>query len=88
MKRILVLDDEISICTSLEFALEDYYEVKATTEPWQAVQWLEEENFQLCLLDLRIGQVNGIDVLMEMKSIQNDLLVIMMTAYGSIASSV
>lgn len=88
MERIIILDDEISICTSLEFALEDHYEVKATTEPYQAIQWLEEENAHLCLLDLKIDGISGIDVLQEMKGIQKDLVVIMMTAYGSIASSV
>ena len=88
MERILIVDDEISICTSLEFALEDHYDVKATTEPWQAIQWLQEEHYQLCLLDLRIGGTSGIDVLQEMKNIQKDLVVIIMTAYGSISSSV
>ncbi|RQD70992.1 MAG: sigma-54-dependent Fis family transcriptional regulator [Tindallia sp. MSAO_Bac2] len=88
MEKILVLDDEISICTSLEFALEDHYEVKATTEPWQAIQWIREENFHLCLLDLRIDGTSGIDVLQEIKNIQKDLVVIMMTAYGSISTSV
>ncbi|SDY59481.1 sigma-54-dependent transcriptional regulator [Tindallia californiensis] len=88
MERILILDDEISICTSLEFALEDHYEVKATTEPEQAIEWLKESRFHLCLLDLRIDGVSGIDVLQEMKSIQKDLVVIIMTAYGSIATSV
>lgn len=88
MEKILVLDDEISICTSLTFALEDRFAVKATTEPAQALQWVQQETFHLCLLDLRIGQVDGLEMLVQLKELQPEMLVVIMTAYGSIASSV
>jgi len=88
LEKILILDDEISICTSLTFALEDRFTVKATTEPAQALQWVQQEIFHLCLLDLRIGQVDGLEMLVQLKELQPEMLVVMMTAYGSIASSV
>ena len=88
MEKILIIDDEISICTSLTFALEDRFEVKATTEPAQALRWLQQETFHLCLLDLRIGQVDGLAFLDQIREIQRELVVVMMTAYGTIASSV
>ncbi len=40
------------------------------------------------LLDLKIGNVNGIDVLRKIKHINEDTQVIVMTAYGSIESTV
>ncbi|MEN1761664.1 sigma-54 dependent transcriptional regulator [Anoxynatronum sibiricum] len=88
MDKILIVDDEISICSSLTFALEDRFDVQAVTDASQAMQLARQETFHLCLLDLKIGQVNGIDVLEQMKAIQPEMVVIMMTAYASISSSV
>lgn len=88
MAKILIIDDEPAICSSLQFALEDEHEVKTTTSPQEGLTWVKQESFDLCLLDLKIGTVDGIQVLTELKKIQPDLLVIMMTAYGSISSSV
>lgn len=88
MAKILIIDDEAAICSSLQFALEDEHEVRTTTDPYQGLQWIKEEVFEFCLLDLKIGEANGIHVLTEIKKIQNDMIVVMMTAYGTISSSV
>lgn len=88
MEKILIIDDEAAICSSLTFALEDKYIVKSTIDPLQGIMWAKEEKFHLCLLDLKIGNISGLEILMELKSIQKDLLVIIMTAYGTISSSV
>ncbi len=40
------------------------------------------------MLDLKIGNINGIDILKEIKNINKNIVVIMMTAYGTIESSV
>lgn len=87
-KRILIIDDEADICSSLTFALEDQYEVCSTTEPQMGLGYLIKENFNLVLLDLRIGNVDGIDLLAEIKNIDKQIQVIIMTAYGTIVSSV
>lgn len=86
--NILILDDEIGICTSLTFALEEQYYVRAVTNPMQGINLIKEESFDVCLLDLRIDKYNGLDVLSEMKKINKDLVIIIMTAYGTIQSSV
>ncbi|MFC5711321.1 sigma-54-dependent transcriptional regulator [Thalassorhabdus alkalitolerans] len=88
MKRILIIDDEPSICASLEFALEDEYEVASTTDPDQGVQLIKESHYHLCLLDLKIGNRDGLDVLQEIKQEKPGMIVIMITAYGTIESSV
>ena len=88
MNRIIILDDELNLCTSLEFLLEEKYEVVSFQEPEKALDYIKREDADIMLLDLRIGDVNGIDVLGDVKSIDPDMTVIMMTAYGSIESSV
>jgi two-component system, NtrC family, response regulator AtoC len=88
MTRILIIDDEAAICSSLQFALEDEYEVTATTDPQEGLKYVREDVYHICLLDLKLGGVDGLQVLTELKAVQSDLAVIMMTAYGTIASSV
>src|SRR5690606_7730970 len=88
MSKILIIDDEAAICSSLQFALEDDYDVKTTTNPAEGLEWIKQDRFDICLLDLKIGEIDGIQVLAEIKKLQPDLLVIMMTAYGTISSSV
>ena len=86
--RILIIDDEFVICTSLVLALEDKYIVKAVTNPSAGIRLMNEECFNICLLDLKLGKYNGLEVLKELKTIDKNLIVIIMTAYGSINSSV
>lgn len=88
MANILIIDDEAAICSSLQFALEDEYSVSVTTDPSQGLEWSQQHNYDVCLLDLKIGDINGIDVLIELKKIQPKMNIIMMTAYGSIETSV
>lgn len=88
MGKILIVDDEKSICDSLTFALEDDYEVVSTQDPNQVQDILKEDNIDVVLLDLKIGNVNGIDILKKIKSIDEEIQVIIITAFGSIKSSV
>lgn len=87
-KKILIIDDEIDICSSLAFALEDKYDVKTTINPKEGLNMLVKESYNLVLLDLKIGMIDGINVLKEIKNMDKSIQVIIMTAYGSIMSSV
>ncbi|MFK4785950.1 sigma-54-dependent transcriptional regulator [Fusobacterium sp. MFO224] len=88
MKKILIIDDEKYICSSLTYALEDKYKIKATTEPEEGINIIKNLPIDLVLLDLKIGEVDGLELLGEIKKINEKIVVIIMTAYGSIMSSV
>ena len=88
MPKVLIIDDEAAICSSLTFALEDELTVEATTDPEDGLKRLEKEEFDICLLDLKLGSVSGLDILSRIKQKHPSVIVIMMTAYGSITSSV
>lgn len=88
MKHLLIIDDEPAICTSLRFALEDAYQVVTATNAAEGLRYAKETSFDLCLLDLKLGNADGIDVLQALKTIQPQLVVIIMTAYGTIRSAV
>ncbi len=85
---VWVIDDEQGICTSLSFALAKKYEVKTFLSPGPALEELERSRCDLILLDLRLGTENGLDVLKAIKTDHPDVTVIVMTAYGSIDTSV
>jgi len=87
-KRILILDDERNICSSLTYALEDQYTVYSATDPADGLEIINSKKINLVLLDLKIGKINGLEVLKQIKAIDNYIAVIMMTAYGTIESSV
>ncbi|MGC5324234.1 sigma-54-dependent transcriptional regulator [Brevibacillus sp. SYSU BS000544] len=88
MQHLLVIDDEPAICQSLEFALEEKYHVHTFREPSAALMLLQKIEVALVLLDLKIGAHDGTVVLQEIKRLSPGTVVIMMTAYGSISSSV
>lgn len=88
MNKVLIIDDEQAICVSLTLALEEKYIVKSTINPADGIEYLKNENFNICLLDLKIGKYDGIEVMEEIKKIDNNIIVIIMTAFGTIHSSV
>lgn len=85
---ILIIDDEPGICTSLNLALKNEYNVVTFNSAQQALKLIENQNFNVVLLDLKIGAESGLDVLKKIKEIDSNVVVIMMTAYGSIGTSV
>ncbi len=89
MKKLLIVDDEAAIRTSLNFALEDEYEVYAAEDEDSCFNiLLKHDDIAIILLDLRLGASDGINLLKQIKKIRPDIVVIMMTAYGTIESSV
>lgn len=87
-KKILIVDDEMSICTFLSLALEDEYEVFTAQSSQSAYNILEKEKIALVVLDLLLGEENGLDILKSIKENNEEISVIMMTAYGDIKTSV
>lgn len=87
-KRILIVDDESSICTFLSIALEDEFEVLSANNAEQTFDLLKKHKIHLMVLDLMLGDENGLDILSEVKKQYPEVAVIMMTAYGDISTSI
>lgn len=88
MDRILIIDDEAAICSSLTFALEDQNTVASATDAATGLRLAADEGFDLVLLDLRIAGTDGIEVLSALRRLPDPPVVVMMSAYGTIESSV
>ena len=85
---ILIIDDELSMCTLLSLALGQEYDVHYAVTAQDGIKYLKENKVDLLLLDLMIGSSDGIEVLKEIRMFNSSVSVIMMTAYGSIPTSV
>ena len=88
MRHLLIVDDEPAICASLSFALEDEFRVFEAHTAQAALEAVRQKDIDIVLLDLKLGQTDGMEVLQQMKREKPALVIIMMTAFGSIHSSV
>lgn len=88
MIKLLIIDDEKSICTSLKFVFEDEYDVYTANNIFEVEKLINEMEFDIVLLDLKFGDISGLDILTTIKNNQKNSVVIMMTAYASIDSSI
>jgi DNA-binding NtrC family response regulator len=79
---ILAVDDEQNLLELLITVLgKRGFKVKTALNGIEALRLLDQESFQLALLDLKMGPVNGVQLLKEIKDRRPIMKVIMMTAY-------
>jgi two-component system response regulator HydG len=84
-----VVDDEESHRIMLRAVLqEEGYEVAEAADGPEAIRALEQEPFDLILLDIRMPGMDGIEALMEIRKISPYVPVLMMTAYASVKTAV
>ena len=82
---ILVVDDEAEIREGLELLLDsEGYGVSSAETGEAGLARLEEQPFDLLLLDVSLPDRNGLDLLREIRRRDPDLSVVLITAYGSI----
>jgi DNA-binding NtrC family response regulator len=82
VKSVLVVDDEENFVDLLDWFLTNRgYEVRTALNGEDALDLIEKEASDLALIDLRMGSLDGLSLLSEMKQRQPEMKVIMMTAY-------
>jgi len=89
MGRILAVDDELDMLALLKMIIEGYsdHQVTVTNNPLEASELLENESFDLILTDLKMPGMDGMEVLAKAKKRDEDALVLVITAYGSLESA-
>ncbi len=86
--KILIVDDEQNILLYLSEALEDEgYDIVTKGSGKDAVSALENESFDLLLVDLKLRDIDGLEVMREAKKRSPDTVVIMLTGHGSLESA-
>ncbi len=89
MANILIVDDKASMRKMLKEALEDQgHQCKVAGAGSEALLMVKKGSFDVVLSDLRMPELDGMDLLRALKSQGADSSVILMTAYGSVETAV
>ncbi|MFZ3089583.1 MAG: HD domain-containing phosphohydrolase [Nitrospirota bacterium] len=86
--NILVVDDEFGPRESLRMVLKPLYNVYIAENGQKAIETIQSTSIDLVTLDLRMQGLQGTDVLREIKRINSDIEVIIVTGYGSLNSAI
>jgi len=88
--KILVVDDEAPIREMIKKGLSQMggFNVEVAPNGLEAIEKLEKEIFDLVLTDLMMPEMDGLELLKTIKGTRPEIMVIMMTAYGSIETAV
>jgi two-component system response regulator AtoC len=89
MADVLVIEDKASFAEMLVSNLEDAgISVSCAKRGREALQIFKKEKIEIALIDLKLPDIDGIDLLRELKKYDYDTTFIIMTAYGTIERAV
>ena len=89
MNKILIIDDEEHLCWALEKGLrQEGYQVLTTTRGKEGLKLIQNETPSLVILDLKMPEMDGLEVLIKAKDLIPKLPVIIITAHGSIDTAI
>lgn len=88
MYKILILDDDPNVQKMLMMALNMEYSVFLADTIESGLEVVRSENPDACLVDLRLGTESGIDALQKIMAYDRGIVVIIMTAFADISTSV
>ncbi len=86
---ILIVDDEESVRDSLyNWFVEDGYEVACAADAKEALSLLEAGTYHIVLADIKMPGMDGLEMHRRIKSLNQDTIVIVMTAFASVDTAV
>ncbi|KAF0122358.1 MAG: two component sigma54 specific Fis family transcriptional regulator [bacterium] len=88
--RILIVDDEKDMLVLLRRIISEKTDLQLVTESdsVMALELFKKQPFDLVIVDLKMPRMDGIKLLEEVKKINPNVLVVIMTAYGTIETAV
>jgi two-component system response regulator AtoC len=88
MHTVLITDDNELIRETLQKALvSEGYRVQLAKNGQECLEAVRHGDIDLILLDMRLPDINGIEILQRLRQTQSDSIVLMMTAYGDVEST-
>src|SRR6185503_7649200 len=85
----LVVDDEPGIALLCNRVLSRAgYDVLSETNPRVAIEYLQQKRFDLLVVDIRMPEVDGFDVISRAQMIQPDIAVLVMTGFGTVETAI
>ena len=88
-EKILVVDDEASVRGAVSQVLrEDGHQISAAASAEEALAILRKEPYPLVVSDIRLGSMDGLELLNEIKRIHSDTEVVIMTGHASMENAI
>jgi two-component system response regulator HydG len=88
-KKILIIDDDLDMCALLSgFLTRNNYEVEVSYSAVQGIAKFKQSNFDIVISDFRLGDKDGKDVLLEIRSHNPNAIVLIITGYSDIKIAV
>jgi signal transduction histidine kinase/CheY-like chemotaxis protein len=86
---VLVVDDEPGIAALCERILSRAgYDVTSLTDPRVAIEHLQQNRVDLLVVDIRMPEVDGFDVISRAQMVQPDIAVLVMTGFGTVETAI
>jgi DNA-binding NtrC family response regulator len=82
-RSILIVDDELGVRESLRMILKSYYDIYTAPDGEAALNIIKERKIHLITLDLNMPKLSGIETLREIRKIDREVPVIIITGYGT-----
>lgn len=82
--HILIIDDDRSVNRALSLVLSKDFQTITTASAKEGLEMARENSPFLAMVDLKMQDANGIEVLKELKRIDEEIKVMIMTAYGEV----
>lgn len=85
--KILAIDDELGPRESLRILLKNEFQVFLADSVEKGLKILKEQQPDVILLDIRMPEMNGIDGLSEIRKLDSDVSVLMLTGFGALETA-
>jgi DNA-binding NtrC family response regulator len=87
--KILLVDDDAGSRDMVEGAIEDFgHSVVSVENPIESIRIFKENLFDMVITDLKMPDMSGVELLKELKKIDTEIPVIILTAYSSVETAV
>ncbi len=89
-ERILSVDDEPDMLKLMSMIIREKtpYEITTTNNPLEALELIRKGGFDIVIADLKMPGVDGIQLLKAIREFDEDIPVIIVTAYGTVESAI
>jgi len=86
--KVLVVDDDPQVCKTVGMILQEHgYQVQSFTQPRQAIQAVRKTPFDIALVDIKMPDLSGLEVVEKIKSEDPRVAVLVMTAFPDVQTA-
>jgi len=86
--KVLVVDDDPQVCKTVGLILQEHgYAVQSYSQPRQAVQSVRKTAYDIALVDIKMPDMDGIEVVQKVKDEDARISILVMTAYPDVQTA-